>query len=519
MRTATRPATAVLLVALALVGAACGGSGAATSSASGPSDGATTDPDRLVITQIDESGDLVSINPLGNHVPLPMQFVYDTLVRLDPAEDAVVPRLAESMERVDDLTWEVVLRDDVTYHDGSTFDAQDVAATVEYILEEDNGSGLRRFIASIVEVEVVDERTVRLETSGPDALLARYFVQVPILSSEQLAEGEEVWQDQLMGTGPYRLVNWQQGQQVVVEANADYWDDDTQPTWQTVELNAVDEPSTRLAALRSGEAGLVGDVLPEQVAAFEEAGATIVAEPPVNTAYFAFAQRPPLDDPAVRQAFSLAVDRTEIVDTLFAGYAEPASSIVPQEVQGSVPEVFPQEGDPDAALALLEEAGVQTPVRITVDTTEDMAAVAELAAAQVAEAGFELDIEIIPRSAVFDVERMDAAPGPRMLLTTALDSRMFDGRRSFETLLTSNAFVTDYGYVAQEGNDDAFADYLAAEDDDARTAASRELHDAFEENPPGVILYFPQLVYATAEGVCWEPRGLSEIALADIRPC
>jgi peptide/nickel transport system substrate-binding protein len=193
----------------------------------------------------------------------------------------------------------------VTFHDGSAFDARDVAATLRFILRPSNGSGYMRFVRSVDKAVVVDPHTVDLVSSVPNTLLPDYVNQIPMLSAGQLDGPKDDHATRLMGTGPYRLVRWKQGESVLVRRNAAYWGE--QAKYAEVLLKAVPEPSTRLADIQSNNADVIADVLPEADQLIGQ-GATVKTEP----AYMAFLERGAFAKRAVRQALYRAVDRQAI---------------------------------------------------------------------------------------------------------------------------------------------------------------------------------------------------------------
>lgn len=123
-----------------------------------------------------ESGDLVDINPIADHIPMPGALIYDTLLRRT-AHGELEPRLASGWTATDPKTWRFTLRSGVRFHDGSPFDANDVATTMRYILDPARSSGYLRFIRSVTAVNVVDPSTVDFVSSVPNSLLPDYVNQ------------------------------------------------------------------------------------------------------------------------------------------------------------------------------------------------------------------------------------------------------------------------------------------------------------------------------------------------------
>lgn len=506
-----RARAAALLVGLPLVlSAACG-----TSDPAGPDDPGkeAAANDAVTISQFLESGDLTDIDPLGDHVPLPGSMIYDTLLRRD-SDGTLIPRLATSWTSTDPQTWRFALRDDVTFQDGSAFDAGDVKATLDWIMDKENGSGYLRFIRTVDKVTMVDPRTVEVHTSVPNQLLPLYVNQIPMLSDEQLGTPNDDHGTRLVGTGPYALADWRQGESVTLKRYEDYWD--SKPAYATVVLKAVPEPSTRLAELQSGTSQLIGDVLPEQA---KQLGDGLAVEPAVETAYMAFVQRGALADPKVRRALYLALDREAIAKTVFGDQAEVATSVVPQGFTG-YKETFPTgDYDPAAAKKLLADAGVSTPIEVDLDTFPVMATVAELIRAQAKQVGFELKVNVVTRASLFDSDRIAAGPKPRIIMSTSLDNRMFDAYRPLETFFGANAFVKEYGYTPSPANQTLLETYLGTADAAERGRLSAEIQQSAVTDPQAIWLYFPKAIYATAKGTCYDATGTGQLRISALRPC
>jgi peptide/nickel transport system substrate-binding protein len=483
---------------------------------SAPTPASSAVPARLTVSQIEETRDLASIDPLKTmDTPVPTLLVFDTLVRRTPGGE-VTPLLAEKIERVDPKTWRFRLRDGVKFHDGSPLVAEDMAATLANVMDPKNGSSYVRHVATVEKVEVKDARTVDLLTRVPTDLLPAFLSVLPIAPSVLVKDGS--YKTKLVGTGPYTLADWRQGESVLLRRNPSYWG--AAPAYQEVLVKAVGEPSTRLADLLSGSAGIAGDLLPEHVPQLRAKGMTVVRESGVRTAYIAFSHKPPTDDPRIRQAFYHALDRKALATTAFGDYAEPAISAVPKSFSGYA-EAFPlTDYDPAKAKALVQAAGKTAPVRITLDTTAEMSPVAQLIQAQARDAGFDVQINMVDsRATLFDAKRLMASAEGRAFMTTALDNRMFDALRPLDTVYGANSFMKQYGYQPDPRNQPLIDRYTAEPDAQKRRDLSLEVQRNGKEGMPVVWLYYPDHLFGVAPGVCWTPGGLGQITYWDVKPC
>lgn len=374
-----RPVLLALLVALAVLAAACGtggdsvgGDGAATpaggSTAAGGSAGntlvigmtATNIP--LLDTTLSQNEGYEGIRFVGNQM-------YDALTRFDLSDPGqippIVPALAESWEPNADLTeWTFKLRSGVTFHDGEPWNADAAMFTFDRILNKDAPqyypelnaqAGLA--IVGVKSAEKVDDMTVKVTTKAPWSHLPADLATIFFGSPKAIQElGNDGFGKAPVGTGPFKFVEYVQGQRLVLEKNADYWRG--APKLDSLILRPIPDPTARVAALRSGEVNWIEVPLPDDVATLESEGFTVHLnaydhEWPwvLNTS------RPPFDDVRVRQALNYAIDRESLSNDILQGTASPL-------VQAAPPANFAYRGendtytyDPEKAKQLLTEAG------------------------------------------------------------------------------------------------------------------------------------------------------------------
>jgi peptide/nickel transport system substrate-binding protein len=285
--------------------------------------------------------------------------IFDTLIRHDwSASGELVPSLATSWERLDDLTIEFALRDDVVWHDGTPFTAEDVRYTFERTLREDPNIGVNG-VFPIAAIEVLDDHRVRFVTDGPDGafenrLAEEYGGIVPAAYVEEI--GFDAFQTRPMGTGPYRLVDFVADSHVTLEANEQYFAG--RPAADRVEVRGVPEVATRIAGLLNDELDIILDVPSDQIATVEERGRfAIDSVSPLNANVLNMnGILPPTDNKLVRQALDLSIDRETIVEQLLEGHGLWARS-VQSEFDPLYIERPPRPYDPERAKELLAEAG------------------------------------------------------------------------------------------------------------------------------------------------------------------
>lgn len=349
------PALAVLFALVAVAVTAC----------AGPST-----PTRLVYgLTLAPSGIDPHINA-SSELGIPLTSVYDTLVYLDQETGQFVPGLAERWEvSADGLVYTFYLRQDVTFHDDTPFNAQAVKFNLDRITNPDLASQKARFMLGPYDhTEVVDDYTVRLVLKAPYAPLLDSLSQVYLgMASPAAVEkwGSE-YQLHQVGTGPYTFVEYTPGDHLLLRANPKYnWAPAVyrhkKPQVDEIEFRFFTDPATRSPALETGEADIMGEIPPQDAERLESSpDFTIqpVAIPGASLMFFLNTTRPPLDDLRVRQALLYGTDRPGIISAVFRDRSPvaygPLTAVTPA-YDPSVQSFYPF--DPDRARALLDEAG------------------------------------------------------------------------------------------------------------------------------------------------------------------
>jgi peptide/nickel transport system substrate-binding protein len=282
--------------------------------------------------------------------------VYDGLV-LERSDGSLAPGLATEWEESDDAI-AFTLREGVTFHDGTAFDADAVAYNIERVQQAANGNAA--LLSAIDEVEVVadDEVVLHLTERVPDLLnvLARMpgMMVSPNVAPEDIAVGVPA------GTGPYRIVSFTEGL-TVLERNPDYFDP-TQQYADGVEFHVLEDPGARLNAVLTGQVD-AADLPPDQAPAAEAAGFEVdqtVASIGLLTVIDVGGQSvPELADLRVRQAIAHSIDREAWRAAVGRGYGEPTFQFFDEDSPWYVEDWEGYDYDPERARELLAEAGVE----------------------------------------------------------------------------------------------------------------------------------------------------------------
>ncbi len=287
--------------------------------------------------------------------------LFMTLAAYDPSLDPV-PRLAAWQWDTDRTLLTFTLRDDVRWHDGVLVTADDVAWTLAMARDPAVAYPRARDLRSIRSVTVVDPRTVRVRYASPQPTFPDVFTDLAILPAHAFAGHDATdlrsaaFNAEPTGSGPFRFVEHRTNDRWVFERRDDFPADLGAPPVERFVIAVVDEPSTKLAALTSGELDFAG-IAPAHARFVEDDARLAVAEFPLLfvTGIFWNARRAPFADPRVRRALGLALDRRALVDGYVYGFGAPAGGPVPPEHPWHAPAVV--DHDPASAERLLDAAG------------------------------------------------------------------------------------------------------------------------------------------------------------------
>lgn len=292
--------------------------------------------------------------------------IYDGLVRYADGTLEPEPALATSWEISDEgLTYTFTLREGVSFHDGSPFNAEAVKFNFDRMLDEEHpyhDTGpfpLSFFFSAVDNVTVDDEHTVTFTLSEPYApfLSNLAYPTGLIVSPAAVMEHGENFGRNPSGTGPFRFDTWESNSRVVITRNDDYWDG--APSLEAVVFRPITDANTRVAEMLSGGIDMMVEVPPDNVATFAADDSFQVYEQAGPHVWFLIlnAKEGPFADKRVRQAVNYAVDKVSLVDNVLQGTAEVAAGPTPPAFAWAYNDSLePYPYDPDRARALLEEA-------------------------------------------------------------------------------------------------------------------------------------------------------------------
>ena len=302
-----------------------------------------------------------SLDPIKITTTLPgniTSYVCENLVRTT-SEGEVQPRLAEEWTHSEDgLEWTFKLKEGVTFQDGTPFDAEAVKKNFDRVLNPDIAVPQRSDLGPLKKAEVVDKYKIKLILEKPYGpfLQSLSSTVATLVSPKVIEEHEKNLQDNIVGTGPYNLVNWRKGKEIVLEENEDYWGE--QPNFKKVKLEIVTEASTREMMLKAGDVDIAYMPPATDIPGLErDKDITVRSVPSTRMMYvFIHTQRGPTANKKVRQAMNYAVNKKAIVEKVLMGQGTPVDAPLASSIFGYKKSGY-YEYDPEKARELLEEAG------------------------------------------------------------------------------------------------------------------------------------------------------------------
>lgn len=321
--------------------------------------------------------------------------MYDYLIERDIGL-AKRPALATSWVAIDEDTWELELRQGVTFHNGAPFMANDAVFSLNRAMTEP--SDFRNYLSSVTSVEAVDDYTIHIHTDGPNPILPDWLTGIFIMDEEwaiengvetaqDFAEGEENFAVRnANGTGPFRLESRQPDVQTVLVRNETYWGADAFPNEvDTIIYTPVASAATRVAALLSGEVDFISDPPTQDLGRLDaDPGIDVVDVNQIRTIFFGMNVAAddlendtvdganPFQDIRVREAFYRSINIDAIQQVVMRGLSVPAGMITSPGVNGYATDLDERlPFDQDGARALLAEAGYPDGFGITLHCPND----------------------------------------------------------------------------------------------------------------------------------------------------
>jgi peptide/nickel transport system substrate-binding protein len=441
--------------------------------------------------------------------------IYDTLLTRNKQLE-LMPNLATAYKNVSEKVWEVKLRPNVQFHNGEPFDANAVKFSFERIYRADFKSPQKGWFSTIDRVEIVDPLTVRFHTKVPDPAMPARMTLMYQLAPKYVAQvGDQQVNLKPVGTGPFKFVEWQKNERIVVEANDAHWSG--KPAVRKATWRPIPELGARIAALQTGQADLIVNVPPDQLQTLATTRNVRVEKmPSCRIIYFGIAQIKggPLADRRVRQAINHAVDVQAIIDSVLLGNGKRINSSMPPNVWGYDTSIPFYDYNPKKAKELLAAAG-QANLSLTLQAPNGRWAmdkdIAQAVAGQLTENGIKTNVKIIGEwgsyvRSVLDHKTEDIFMNGWCLPSLEPDHWVTPNLKTGEP-------------VSQYSNPevDKLMEQARSEMNvDKRKQLYSQLLRLIREDAPWIFGYQQMDIYGVNQRLKWTPRGDESIRLTEI---
>ena len=401
--------------------------------------------------------------------------VFDPLVRWT-RDHGFEPRLAERWEQVSPTMLRLHLRTGVRFHSGNPFTAADVVFTFERLRSSPDFKAL---FAPFASMRAVDAHQIELVSHQPNPLALNLLTYLFPMDSAFyqgtddkgrdratiIKHGDSFASRNASGTGPFRVLERQQGVRVEFERFSEYWDIRSPGNLDRIVLTPIKEDPTRVAALLSGDIDAIHPVPPADLARLrqrEDARVVTLTGTRIITLQLNSQQVPAFADPRVRQAVVLAINNQGIADKLMRGFATAAGQLSPPGYPGHDPALTPRY-DPSRAKALMKEAGYKDGFRVSMLTPNNRYVydekIAQAVVSMLARIGIQVDLRTLPKAQYWPEYDRRAAD----ILMIGWHADTEDSANFFEFLLMTPDRNAGFGQYNAAGYSNANLDALVRE--------------------------------------------------------
>lgn len=473
-----------------------------------------------------------------------MTHVFGRLIEMDDKQQ-LQPALATSWKPINDTTWEFKLRKGVKFSNGDPFTADDVIFSFDRAANYTGGNSSFRTYLKGKDFKKIDDHTVHVITKDPYPLMAVDLAQPPVISSKAKGTGKPdvngglTVQDfndgkAMIGTGPYKFVEWKKGDRIVLEPNPTYFGE--KAIWSKVTLKPIKSAPARVAALLAGDVDMIDNVPTTDVARLKKNKDVVLSSGISNRVIYLHMdqfrdespfvtdkagqpmKKNPLKDVRVRKAISKLINRPAIVSRVMEDLAIPAGQLLPDGFFGVSPNLKPEAYDPEGAKKLLKEAGYENGFGLTIHGPNDRyindAKIAEVVAQMLTRGGIDTKVVTMPKSVYFRRASKGGNDGQPEFSFILVGWGAGSGEASspLKSLLTthdkSKGFgASNRGRFSKPDVDAKVVEALATVDDEKRAKLLQEATELAIGKHQGIIpLHYQVNTWATKPGLKYRPR-------------
>lgn len=445
--------------------------------------------------------------------------IFDTLIMRDQSGQ-LTPSLALSWEPVSDTSWHFVLRDDVLWHDGEAFTAEDVKFTLERLAGDPE---LIRHVlmADLDHVEIVSPTEIVIHMNGPDpllptnlsapgtAILPQHYIESAGIDAATLTP---------IGTGPYRFVEYRPDDRLILTAFEDHWRG--APGYPELVFRVITENTTSVSELITGGVQ-ISSVSANDLDRVQNSGsATVISEPTNRTVQWTFnvSEDQATSDVRVRQAIDYAIDNQVFIDVLEQGYGTPA------RIRGGPVDTLTQSQyygtynyDPERAIELLAEAGYGPgELTIVLGGASSVSDRAELTGAMLEAVGIVADIQLY-ESSVWTSRYWTPGEFTNMAAVGSSNSAQ-DYGSTLADLMCPEGAHSQRSHWCHEEFSDLVRTANAEVDADLRNELLAAATEILLEEMPQIYLYNSVNFLGVANNLDWTPRADGRLWMFEARP-
>ena len=446
--------------------------------------------------------------------------IFETIVDFEDEGTEIVEGLAHDWDVSDDgLEYTFELEEDVTFHDGTDFNADAVVKNFERWAGGDEEmfpyyntmfGGFEGDDGHVIKsVEADDDYTVTFTLNRPQApFLKNLAMDMFAISSPEAfeEEGDDDYERNPVGTGPFQFVEWEPNDSITVEKYDDYWQEGL-PKLDEVVFRSIPDNASRLNALTAGEIDLADGINPSDGESIEnDAELQLIERPSMNVGYLGLTvTREPFDQKEVRQAMNYAIDQQAIIDAFYEGRAEEAVNPMPSTIEGYNEDIDGYEHDPEKAKELLKEADLEDGFEMELwampeprPYMPDGQKIAEVIQKDLADVN--IDAEIVSHEWATYLELAEKGEADAFLLGWTGDNGDPDNFL-YALLDEDNIGSNNYTYFENDDTHDLFIDAQTEVDQDERNELYEESQEILHEEAPWVPLAHSTPLLGAAEDV------------------
>lgn len=416
----------------------------------------------------------------------------------------------------DALEYTFKLRQDVKFHDGTPFNAEAVKVNIERIM---NDEGLRlnsRGFNQIAKVEILDDFQIKVVLKAPYSSMLTRFVSAKMISPKMIKENSAEIAKKPVGTGPFKFVEWVQGDHLTVERNDEYWEKGDRV--KKITYKPVPENGSRVAMLKTGEASVIYPLPQQNINELKNNKDVVIDKVPSTIARYVSinTMKKPFNDLRVRQALNYAVSKDAFIKVVNSGFGLPLDSAIPSKtLYYSKQELYKQ--DIDKAKELLKEAGYPDGFKAEIwgNTNSDTMKGMQFIQQQLKEIGVDVEIKSMEEGTLSD--EIYGAQTPKdakvQMWYVSWSSYASDVTNATRPLFHSDSFPPDGANTAYYKNADVDKWMNTADatgDENEKAELYKNVQSTIYKDAPWIFLGVDEILAgkrSNVEGVNIDPTG------------